>query len=105
MSHGVSIIVVIVAGFLGLAYLYLGGQCDDLGKDINRLEKRLESVRQDVKNEQFKWSRLTSTAELEKLLKRHNLVMDWPAPENIVRLRRGDLHLQIAQIPGMERHE
>lgn len=105
IGHGVSIIVVIAAAFLALGYLYLGARSDALGQDINRLEKRLDAVRRDVQNEQFKWSHLTSSAELEKLLRRHNLVMDFPAPENIVRLRRGDWHLQVAQVQGTERHE
>ncbi|HMP72414.1 MAG TPA: hypothetical protein PKE55_04040 [Kiritimatiellia bacterium] len=105
LYHGASLLALLVAAVLSLAYLSLGARSEELGREINRLEKRLEAVRRDVQNEEFKWSHLTSPGELEKLFKRHNIVMSWPPPENIVRLRRGDLHLRFAQATGREGHE
>jgi hypothetical protein len=85
-----------------LSYLYLCGRCDALGKKINQLEKSRDNLRREIVNEEYKWSNMTSPDSMEKLLKKHNLVMTWPSEGSVVRLRRNPLPQQFARHPSME---
>ena len=87
--------LLLLATVLSLGYLWLGSRCDNLGRQISSLEKQLE-----VLNEKFKWSNMTSTLQIEKLLQKHGIEMTWPSEESVVRLRRTDTHLQLAQATG-----
>ena len=78
---------------LGFSYLWLGARCDALGQRIKDLEKQRVAVRRLVVNEEFKWSNLTTFENITRLLKKHNLQMDWPRQNDVVRLRRPDTAL------------
>lgn len=85
--------VVVAAAGLGFSYLWMDAQCDDLGKRIKVLEREKVAVRRLVVNEEFKWSNLTTFENITRLLKKHNLQMDWPRQNDVVRLRRPDTAL------------
>lgn len=80
-------LVVVLAG-LGFSYLWVDAQCDELGHRIKKLEQEKIAVRRLVVNEEYKWSNLTTYENINSLLKKHDLQMDWPKQADIVRVRR-----------------
>lgn len=90
---GWLVVMVVAAAGLGFSYLWLGARCDTLGRRIKDLEKEKVAVRRLVVNEEFKWSNLTTFENITRLLKKHNLQMDWPRQNDVVRLRRPDTAL------------
>jgi hypothetical protein len=81
------VLVVGIASF-GFSYLWLGARCDALGRRIKALEKERVEVRRQVVHEEFKWSNLTTFENITRLLKKHQLEMEWPKQTDVVRLRR-----------------
>jgi len=94
--------VLLMLTIFALGYLYLCGRCDALGKKINQLEKTRENLRREIVNEEFKWSNMTSPESMEKLLKKHELIMTWPSEDSVVRLHRNPLPQQFAREPSIE---
>lgn len=97
---GWLVVVVVAAAGLGFSYLWLGARCDALGRRIKDLEKKKVEVRRLVVNEEFKWSNLTTFENITRLLKKHNLEMDWPKQNDVVRLRRPGANLAQADEPA-----
>jgi len=93
--------VLVTMAIFAMGYLYLCGRCDALGKKINQLEKNRDNLRREIVNEEFKWSNMTSPESMEKLLKKHDLIMTWPSEDSVVRLRRNPLPQQFAREPSM----
>lgn len=81
-------ILVFVAVF-GLSYVWLCARCDTLGQEIKRLETVQRETRRRMINEQDRWSNLLAPANLDRALKRHNLAMQLPDEQQIVRVRNG----------------
>lgn len=96
---GWLVVLVVAAAGLGFGYLWLGTRCDALGRRIKELEKQRVEVRRQVVNEEFKWSNLTTFENITRLLKKHNLEMDWPKQNDVVRLRRPEAPLRLADTP------
>lgn len=85
---GVEVVLVVA---LALAYLRVESRCEQLGGDIQKLEKRSEELDKRLQNEECKWVRMRSPDGLEQALKRHRLVMTWPRQDQIVTLREVEL--------------
>ncbi|HMO51152.1 MAG TPA: hypothetical protein PKE26_07895 [Kiritimatiellia bacterium] len=86
-----------------MAYLYICGRCDAISKRIQELEQQKASLQREIVNEEYKWSRLTSTENMKKLIRDHNLDMVWPSEDSVVRLPRNPPpHFLYAQHPGGE---
>lgn len=85
---GWLVLVVVAAAGMGFTYLWLGARCDVLGQQIKELEKDKLAVRRLLVNEEFKWSNLTTFENITALLKKHNISMEWPKQNAVVRLRR-----------------
>jgi hypothetical protein len=85
---GWLVVLVVGAAGLGFSYLWLGARCDALGQRIKDLEKQRVEVRRQVVHEEFKWSNLTTFENITRLLKKHQLDMEWPKQQDVVRLRR-----------------
>jgi hypothetical protein len=75
---------------LALGHLWLTDRCDQLGRRIKELEQQKAQLKKQVEVEELNWSAMTTYEKMEEHLRRHNLVMDWPAEKNIVRLHRGE---------------
>jgi hypothetical protein len=103
--------ILLTVATLSLAYLWLCGRCDAMGKDLTALEERKEEVRRRVLNEEFKWTNLKAPRSMRVLLQKHNLVMMLPGEEKVVRVKASvwDMHTmpdeaglsQYAQQPGV----
>ncbi len=78
--------VLLLAATVALAYLYLNGRCEALGKQIQVLEQELKDVRATSLDERIKWSELTSLESIRRALDRHGLEMGWPGEDRIVRV-------------------
>ena len=96
---GWLVVVVVAAAGMGFSYLWLGARCDALGRRIKELEKQKVAVRRLVVNEEFKWSNLTTFENITRLLKKHNLDMDWPKQNDVVRLRRPGTAIALSETP------
>ena len=93
--------VLTVLAIMAFVYLYIGGRCELLGEKITELEKRHEQVRRDIANEDFKWARMMSPDNMEKLIQKHNLNMIWPPVDSVVRLRRNPPPQLLAHQDGL----
>ena len=79
--------ILVTVAMLSLAYLWLCGRCDALGKEITRLEKKVAERHGRRLNEEYKWSNMKSPGNMERLLKKHNLVMTLPNEADVIRVR------------------
>ena len=82
----------LVAGFIllaaiGLAYVWLNGQSDLLGRELRRLEDERNKLAKQHLNEEYRWARLKSPQSLDKALADHRLTMGAPRHDQVVRLR------------------
>jgi hypothetical protein len=84
--HAPMIAVLALAATVFISYLWLCGRCQDLGTLIRKMEGEYESSQRRVKAEEFKWSRMKSPRNIRIHLSRHNLNMDWPDEDHIVRI-------------------
>lgn len=87
--------ILMLAALLSLAYLWLNGRADAMGKRIQDLEARTVEVHNRVINEEITWANLTTLQSIQRELKRHGLVMAWPDEAHIVRI-----HSQRPQTPS-----
>jgi hypothetical protein len=78
--------IVVVGVLLALAYVWLGSRCDSLGREIKSLEREGIQLKKDIVNEESRWTKMKSPANLEMVLAKHNIVMTWPRQDQIVRL-------------------
>jgi hypothetical protein len=91
---------------LSLGYLWVCGRCDALGRQITALEVRKTALHRQVLKEDYKWSRMKSPRNIERLLARHGLSMQWPAERDVVRIHAdapgplSSLSLEYAQHTG-----
>lgn len=79
--------VLTVLTVLCLSYLWLCSSCESLGGKIKVAEFSLEEVSKKVMTEEYKWSDLIAPANMEKALRKHNLAMTWPRPDQVVHIR------------------
>jgi len=81
--------VVVIGVLLALAYVWLGSRCDSLGSEIKTLELEKAQLKKDILNEESRWTKMKSPANLEMALAKHKIVMAWPRQDQIVRLQAG----------------
>ena len=86
-----------------LSYLWLCARCEELGREINGLEKQQVSLTKKFLNEEYKWVRLKSPQSIEASLARCGLSMTWPRRDQVVWL--ADSHVQEDQLPQELREE
>jgi hypothetical protein len=89
--------LLVVVALLSLVYLWLCGRCEGLGKDLARLERQKEELVARVMNEEYKWTQSKAPANMERLLAHHKLVMILPPERDVVRVRRAQLPLEVAE--------
>lgn len=77
----------ILMAAVGLAYVWVNGQMDLLGRDLRRLEAEHGKLVKQHLNEEYRWARMKSPQSLDKALSSHRLVMAAPRPDQVVRLR------------------
>lgn len=78
--------VVLVVSVVALAYIWLGCQCEEVGKAINELESERLTLREQLGIEEHKWSQMIRVENLEAELRRHGLCMHAPAVGQVVQL-------------------
>ena len=77
---------VVMASGLALGYVWLGCQCEQLGREIKTLEAEHGDLQKRYMNSEYRWARIKSLRSLEIALQKHNLCMDWPRRDQVVRL-------------------
>jgi hypothetical protein len=98
--------VLVVLAVFALGYLYISGRNATLGERISELEKIRDNIKREIYNEEFKWSRMTSTENMERLIKQHGLDLIWPSGDAVVRLQRDPPPLLYAEGPsGLIAHD
>lgn len=83
--RGVPLIVALAA--IGLVYLRLHNHCEDVGRQIKKLELERDELHKQVVNEERHWANARSNRNMERLLTHHGMVMSWPAERDIIRLK------------------
>jgi hypothetical protein len=82
--------IVVAASFLCLSYIWLGSRCDSIGRDIKAMEKAKDQLKKELLNEESRWTRMKSPANIEMVLAKRGIVMTWPRQDQVVRLYEGD---------------
>ena len=88
MVWGVSIGILLAV--LAMAYLSIFNTCENIGREIKKLEHEKAELHKRVVNEERNWATACSTPSMERLMERHGIVMSWPAERNIIRLRAAE---------------
>ena len=78
--------ILVLVAVLGLSYMWLCSRCDALGKEIKHKEIELTSAQKRLVNEQDRWSSITSPANLQRAIRKHQLGMIMPREKQIVRV-------------------
>jgi hypothetical protein len=76
----------IVFAAIGLAYVWMDGQSELLGRELRRLEEEHSKLVKQHLNEEYRWARLKSPQSVEKALAEHRLIMSAPRHDQVVRL-------------------
>jgi len=82
--------MILAACGLGLGYVRLGSECETLGSEIKELERENRLLARAVLTEEYQWSRINSAVNIRRALSRHNLSMDFPRDDQIVRILAED---------------
>ncbi len=69
-----------------LFYLWLCGQCDELGRMLKDQEQQQEVLQRRFHSESMKWANMRALENIREALDRHELTMGWPTRDQIVRL-------------------
>ncbi len=77
---------VVIVSVFALAYLWLGSRCEMLGREIKKEEGKKKILVKRYLNEEYRWSRMKSPRNLERVLNQNGMVMSWPRRDQIVRL-------------------
>jgi len=110
--------MLVVAGIAALAYLWMLSRCEAIGAEIKVLESAEAELIERYLNEELKWTRMRSPQNLERILARNSVKMDWPSGRQVVLMAdaglwvRGDTPAtalseagQYAGVSRSERHE
>jgi len=76
--------VIVVLAMAALGYLWLYTQCDELGREIKKLETEQTKLQRKYLNEEYKWMRMKSPENIEATLARHGISMTWPRRDQVV---------------------
>lgn len=79
---GMSVLIV----SLTLTYCCLDSKCNQLGQEIRKHEQRFESLEDERVREESRWNDNRTPEKLNQAMLRHGLQMDYPAPDQMVRL-------------------
>jgi hypothetical protein len=82
---------VLLVSCLALVYVWLGGRCEALGKELKGLETEKKELNKKLLAEEFRWARVKSPSNVEQALARHGIAMSWPRKDQIVRLSDNDM--------------
>lgn len=85
MFWGVSISA--LAAAVAMVYLSLYNTCEQIGRQIKKMETERAELQKRVVNEERNWATARSIRNMEQLMTTHGVVMTWPTEENIIRLR------------------
>lgn len=88
MYWGIPLVAFLAA--LGLAYLHMINACDNVGREIKRLENERAEIRKRVANEELNWGMASSIRNVEGLMSKHGIEMTWPEERQIIRLRAAE---------------
>lgn len=70
-----------------VAYLLMCTRTEALGRQIKAEELEIEQLRRRVASEEVRWSEMIGPRRLEEALRKHRLVMNYPAAHQIVHVR------------------
>ncbi|MDD2454783.1 MAG: hypothetical protein PHG96_02130 [Kiritimatiellae bacterium] len=79
---GMSVLIV----SLTLTYCCLDSKCNQLGQEIRKHEQCFESLEDERVREEARWNDKRTPEKLAQAMLRHGLEMDYPAPEQMVRI-------------------
>jgi hypothetical protein len=76
--------VLLLALVLTLSYLWLCGRCDEMARDVKKLELKGETLHRAVLTEEYKWTTMRSEKRIREALARFGIQMDWPANRAVI---------------------
>ena len=82
--HAPSMALLVFASSVFIGYLWLCGQCENLGTRIKNAEAEFEALRRRVLTEEYKWEQMKHAGNIQLFLERHRLQMDWPDDNHIL---------------------
>jgi hypothetical protein len=110
--------LLVFAGLAALSYLWMLSRCEAIGAEIKALERADAELTERYLNEELKWTRMRSPQNLDRILARNGVKMDWPSGRQVVLMADAGLWAggdgpdslmpearQYAGVPRTERHE
>jgi hypothetical protein len=83
-------VILVLATVLGINFLWLHARCAALGKDIKKLERKKKNLLELRQHEEFKWCKMKTPKNVVRMLRKHNIKMEWPSEDRIVWLSNAD---------------
>lgn len=87
--------LLVVAMLLLLAYIWLDIRSKALGTRIKSLGQQQAELQKKYDLELWKWEKVKSPQNIEKMLVQNNCSMIWPEEGNIVRLKESSAYVSI----------
>ncbi len=78
--------IMVLAAVLGMVYLHLFNTCENIGREIKRLEFERAEMNKRVVNEEHNWGTASSIRNVEQLMARHGIQMTFPQESQIIRM-------------------
>ena len=75
---------------LAVVYLGLYNTCEDIGRQIKKMEHEQAELHKRVLNEERNWAMARSIDNMEHLMEIHGISMSWPEERNIIRLHAAE---------------
>ena len=84
--HAPSIAILVVAATAFVLYLWQCGRHEALGNRIADLQGEYDRLHRRVMTEEMKWEKMKLAGNIRRVLAQHQIVMDWPAEDRIIRV-------------------
>jgi len=93
-----SLVLAVGAGLAGIGYIWAKNEVWRLGAEKKKLETKLGAIQRAVADQQQVYARMTSPRALDEKVKKLNLGLVVPRPEQIIRM--AEPAPQVAAKPG-----
>lgn len=85
-SPPLAVGVVMLLATVGLVYLVVDSQCNQLSHEIRRHERQLAALENERMREQARWDEKQTPEALERAMLEHGLLLRHPTADQVVRL-------------------
>ena len=78
--------IIMMLFVVGIVNLLASSSCDQLMKSIGEKEKALARLENDCRRASADWDRMKTSENLDRMLCKHGLAMNYPRPDQVIRM-------------------